>query len=1508
MSDQTRPNEDTPHATKPVVKRSLGVRILRGVAWLVGSVLLLLVLAVLGFSFYSRTADFQHRVGAQVVSILDDATGGHSEIAGLKFDFWHLAIEVDGLVIHGLEGPGEAPYLAAEKIQVRVKIISFFQHTTGTGAASHIGLSLLRVEAPHVHLIIDKNGKTNQPVPKHPTQSNTPVIDTLLDLKAQDVELVHGVALLNDRAIPFNLAAQDLNAQINYLSRSDRYGATIDLRDLRTQIQKEPEAKSSLHVEAEIGRDAAELKAFDFHSGEHSELQASAAINHFNNPEWQAKVVGSLELKQVSILGGVDGLDAGSVDLDIGGHNCYVAPAVAQKKPSFFQRRLKQQAAGNPPNKTLPPDPECKAGYLLVGNVKLHQAAFNNQYVRLHDINGGAELHITPTQLLFTALTGYLPGGGSAKGELKIDNWLGEVPASAPAQSATVVGATTTANKTATAITGQAVTTQPAPTVTPVTAHAYLVVTVDKIPLRTILDVTAPKNYGDLGFDTSITGPVTVEWGGPATDIADTVQVDANLLFNPTGQRRKGALADIPVSGLVLGHYDGKTEVVNVKKLLANTPQSTLSASGVLGVNQGDPLTDLNVDLSLRDLSEYDQLLRTLGLTGNGKKGSAAIPVALHGSAVFHGTARGAIAKLDVKGHLQANNLDVRLGDFIASTAPVTPPPGTPVPSLVALATQPAKNATQAPPAPVTDLHIDSLTADAEYTPAGLAVASSTITQGSAVLHVAGAFKPRTVVKRKVTTYVWDQGTAIDASVQLANANVVDVLTIAGQQQKIPVTGTANVDAHVTGTLATLNGGGTLSLTRGVAYGEPYDAATASLTVMGKDIEASQIALQLHGMSITGNGGYNLANDRFHAHIQGNNLQLSKFKTIQDQKLNADGTITLNLDANGTLTEPNLKAHLELANVVVDSKPIGQANIDAHSEGKVVFYTLNSTLIGTQIAGMGQTELTGDYQTKAQVNVTGLDVARPLALFQPGGLSAHSNISGVITVNGPAATPMKLAGRAQFTPFDFTLNQTPTVPGLTFKAAEPLTIGLHDGLATLEQVHITGPDTDLRAGGTAQVFGAVNPKTNQPDSKFGKLNITANGSVSMALAHTFDPDLITSGKVTFGIAANGVIQDPKLTGKVNFESVNAAVDGIPNGLTNLNGSLVFNQDRLNVETLTATTGGGLLKIGGFLTYRNGVYADLTATGDNTRVRLYGLSATANANLRLQGGPTSALLSGTILITRFGVGANVDFAAFAGGGGVQAPPDPSAPANKIRMDIHVTSAPQLDFQNAYAKLAGTVDLTVRGTVADPTVLGRIQITDGSATFAGTKYQLQRGDVYFTNPVRIDPAIDLDATARVENYDVTVGLHGTAANLKPTYRSEPPLNEADIFSLLALGRTQEESQLYQEQQVAAGTDPTTSSLLGGALNAGVSSKVSKLFGVGSVKIDPSYVGTLGNSSARITVQQQLSRQLTLTYATNVNSSAQQLIQVQYQLSDNVSIVAARDESGVFSIVYKLRKRYR
>ena len=44
---------------------------------------------------------------------------------------------------------------------------------------------------------------------------------------------------------------------------------------------------------------------------------------------------------------------------------------------------------------------------------------------------------------------------------------------------------------------------------------------------------------------------------------------------------------------------------------------------------------------------------------------------------------------------------------------------------------------------------------------------------------------------------------------------------------------------------------------------------------------------------------------------------------------------------------------------------------------------------------------------------------------------------------------------------------------------------------------------------------------------------------------------------------------------------------LPSALSDINGSLVFNQDRLQIESLTAHTGGGLVTFGGYATAQKG---------------------------------------------------------------------------------------------------------------------------------------------------------------------------------------------------------------------------------------------------------------------------------------------------------------------------------
>src|ERR1700761_6945919 len=146
-----------------------------------GVLLLLLVLVVAGLMFYASTPHFANVVRQKVVTVLEDATGGRGEIQSLHWNLGHLAVEVNGLTIHGLEGPGELPYAHVDRLYARAKILSFVD--------ARLGLDFLEVDRPSVHLIIYPDGSTNQPTPKAKESSNGPAINTIFDLQANRGEV-----------------------------------------------------------------------------------------------------------------------------------------------------------------------------------------------------------------------------------------------------------------------------------------------------------------------------------------------------------------------------------------------------------------------------------------------------------------------------------------------------------------------------------------------------------------------------------------------------------------------------------------------------------------------------------------------------------------------------------------------------------------------------------------------------------------------------------------------------------------------------------------------------------------------------------------------------------------------------------------------------------------------------------------------------------------------------------------------------------------------------------------------------------------------------------------------------------------------------------------------------------------------------------------------------------------------------------------------------------------------
>ena len=338
------------------------------------------------------------------------------------------------------------------------------------------------------------------------------------------------------------------------------------------------------------------------------------------------------------------------------------------------------------------------------------------------------------------------------------------------------------------------------------------------------------------------------------------------------------------------------------------------------------------------------------------------------------------------------------------------------------------------------------------------------------------------------------------------------------------------------------------------------------------------------------------------------------------------------------------------------------------------------------------------------------------------------------------------------------------------------------------------------------------------------------------------------------------------------------------------------------------TGAGELRLGGEIAYGHGLDFHLTATGKDVRLRYPpGLSATADAELQMTGTPQNMTLAGRVTITKLSVSPRFDLGLYLSKS-KQATATPNTPITGLKLNVRLTTIPELDFETALGKLSGDADLHIQGTAGHPAVLGKINIVQGEIEIAGATYKLEHGEIAFNNPVRIEPVLDMGATARVRDYDISLGLHGTPDKLTVNYRSDPPLPTSDIIALLALGRTRQDTGLASNQTLSL-AQTTTNAILEEARNAAVSSRAQRLFGVARIKIDPSAGGVEGSSSgARVTIEQSVSNRLTLTYITNVSQTQQQVIQVEYNLTRNVSLVGVRDSNSVVGFDIRIRHRRR
>ncbi|MFL6352443.1 MAG: translocation/assembly module TamB domain-containing protein [Bryobacteraceae bacterium] len=830
------------------------------------------------------------------------------------------------------------------------------------------------------------------------------------------------------------------------------------------------------------------------------------------------------------------------------------------------------------------------------------------------------------------------------------------------------------------------------------------------------------------------------------------------------------------------------------------------------------------------------------------------------------------------------------------------------------------------------EVNIDAVSADlsarglrVENQNAGDLTATARTVNGDVHYNVNSDFAGSSIKVKGRTGLAKDYPTTADASIQ--NLSIGKALSIAGQNG-VPARGTLSADAHVAGTLQAPNADLNMTLASANVYAEPINRFQATLHYSNTALDVASMELDAPAGRITLTGSFahpvkDFNRGALKLRVNSSDIEVAKIHHVQQQKPGLGGVLRLAADLSGDLREHNGKPVVLFSNLNADAsanalrlndRNLGSASFKAQTTGSNVKFTLDSDIAQSRIHGSGGGQLSGDYPLAANLSFSNIKYSNiaPFVSSEPNvkpGFEAL--LDGEASINGPILKTEDLSGGLRLNRVELTSvpHESPTgappTKTVSFHNEGPILIALNQSVIKVQQFHMQGPSSALNAS------GAVNFK--DVDSPID-LNLDAN--VDLAMLQDINRDFYSNGSVTLQTAVRGNFSQPVVNGRIELKNANVNYANAPNGLSNGNGVILLNGTSASIENLTGESGGGKVALAGFVGFTgSALNYNLQATANRVRTRSSGISVVSNASLRLTGSSEHSLLSGGVTVQRIAYQSTGDIGSMLANASTP-PSTPEAPSGIIaglRLDIHILTAPDLRVITSYARrLQVEADLSVRGTAANPGIIGHVGVTNGQLVFFGNEYTVNTGTVDFYNPTAIQPVLNVSLETNAQGVNVTLGVSGPINNLKLSYRSDPPLTFEQIVELLAVNKTPTTDPTIAANQPAPPQQSFSqmgeSAILGQAVANPLASRIQRVFGISQFKIDPSFQGSNGQPSARVTLQQQITNNISFTYITDVTQTNSEIIRVEWAFTPRFSGVALRDYNGNVNVqfFYKFKVR--
>jgi translocation and assembly module TamB len=310
-------------------------------------------------------------------------------------------------------------------------------------------------------------------------------------------------------------------------------------------------------------------------------------------------------------------------------------------------------------------------------------------------------------------------------------------------------------------------------------------------------------------------------------------------------------------------------------------------------------------------------------------------------------------------------------------------------------------------------------------------------------------------------------------------------------------------------------------------------------------------------------------------------------------------------------------------------------------------------------------------------------------------------------------------------------------------------------------------------------------------------------------------------------------------------------------------------------------------------------------------------STVDADIEIRGSQREQLISGQVILRRAEYTQDIELADFINvrresiQEGVQ-----GVPSTAIFSDLRVEGRNALVVRNNLADFVGSISIRLDGPVSDPIIAGRITATSGTLNFRNDRYDITRALLDLPPSRNADPILNVQAESQIRGYRVIVSLTGPLSRPQAAVRSEPALPQEDVVSLITTGQLAAgDTSTSVLSQSGLGT--ATSLLTDALINAPAQRATSKLFGLTRFEINPIIGGRTGSTpAARLTLGKRISKEVTVTYSTNVTSDPNMIFAVEYRVSDRLSFVAQYEQGSTrrlttgndnFNFEIRFRKRF-